>query len=143
MASWPDKRCLTTVFNNDGDFMARGSTNPDFLNGVPELAVLRVLADGPQHGYAIVQCIAKRTSGTLQFGEGSIYPVLHKLEQQGLLTTRREIAGGRERIVYRLSKRGSKQLEESCTRWQSVVQSIQALMEGGDNGLSPLVPAAS
>jgi len=70
--------------------MAKGSTNADFLNGVPELAVLRVLADGPQHGYAIVQCINKRTGGTLRFGQGSIYPALHKLEQQGLLTTRRE-----------------------------------------------------
>jgi PadR family transcriptional regulator, regulatory protein PadR len=123
--------------------MARGNTNPDFLNGVPELAVLRVLFDGPQHGYAIVQCISKRTGGTLQFGEGSIYPILHKLEQQGLLVTRREVAGGRERIVYRLSKRGSKQLEESCNRWQNVVQSIKALIEGGDNGMSPVVPAAS
>ncbi|MBX3419030.1 MAG: helix-turn-helix transcriptional regulator [Pirellulaceae bacterium] len=123
--------------------MAKGNTNPDFLNGVPELAVLRVLFDGPQHGYAIVQSISKRTGGTLQFGEGSIYPILHKLEQQGLLMTRREVAGGRERIVYRLSKRGSKQLEESCHRWQNVVQSVQALIEGGDNGLSPVVPAAS
>lgn len=123
--------------------MARGNTNPDFLNGVPELAILRVLLDGPQHGYAIVQCISKRTGGTLQFGEGSIYPILHKLEQQGLLITRREVAGGRERIVYRLSKRGSKQLEESCNKWQNVVQSIQSLIEGGDNGMSPVVPAAS
>jgi hypothetical protein len=45
--------------------------------------------------------------------------------------------------VYRLSKRGGKQLEESCNRWQNVVQSIQALIEGGDNGMSPVVPAAS
>ncbi len=123
--------------------MGRGGTNPDFLNGVPELAVLRVLSDGPQHGYAIVQSIAKRTNGTLQFGEGSIYPLLHKLELEGLLSTRREAVGGRERIVYRLSKRGIKQLTESCTRWQSVTQSIQALMEGGDYGQSPVVPAAS
>lgn len=123
--------------------MAKGGTNPDFLNGVPELAVLRVLADGPLHGYAIVQCIAKRTGGALQFGEGSIYPVLHKLEQEGLLLTKREVNGGRERIVYRLSKRGSKQLEASSARWQSVVQSIQALMEGADNGRTPVVPAAS
>ncbi len=43
--------------------MARGVTNPDYLNGVPELAVLRVLLDGPQHGYAIVQSISQRTGG--------------------------------------------------------------------------------
>lgn len=123
--------------------MSRGSTNPDFLNGVPELAVLRVLSDGPQHGYAIVQSIIQRSAGTLQFGEGSIYPVLHKLEQQGLLNSKREIADGRQRIVYRLSKRGSKQLTESCTRWRNVAQSIQTLIEGADYGQSPMVPAAS
>jgi PadR family transcriptional regulator PadR len=123
--------------------MARGSTNPDFLNGVPELAVLRVLSDGPQHGYAIVQSIIQRSGGRLQFGEGSIYPVLHKLEQQGLLSSKREITDGRQRIVYRLTKRGSKQLSESCTRWLAVAQSIQALIEGGDCGQSLLVPTAS
>lgn len=123
--------------------MAKGGTNPDFLNGVPELAVLRVLLDGPQHGYAIVQSIAERSGGTLQFGEGSIYPILHKLEQQGLLLTRRETTRGRERIVYRLSKRGSKQLEESRSRWLNVAGSIRALLEGGDNGQSPVVPATT
>jgi PadR family transcriptional regulator PadR len=123
--------------------MTRGSTNPDFLNGVPELAVLRVLSDGPQHGYAIVQSIIQRSGGRLQFGEGSIYPVLHKLEQQGLLCSKREVTDGRQRIVYRLTKRGYKQLSESCTRWLTVAQSIQVLIEGGDYGQSSLVPAAS
>ncbi len=123
--------------------MARGVTNPDYLNGVPELAVLRVLLDGPQHGYAIVQSISQRTGGCLQFGEGSIYPILHKLEQQGLLLTRREMMRGRERIIYRLSKRGCKQFEESRSRWMEVAKSIQALLEGGDYGQSPMVPAAT
>ena len=123
--------------------MAKSVSNPDYLNGVPELAILRVLLDGPQHGYAIVQSIATRTGGTLQFGEGSIYPILHKLEQEGLLLTRRETNRGRERIVYRLSKRGIKQLEESRTRWLSVANSIQTLLEGGDCGRSPVVPAAT
>lgn len=123
--------------------MPKSATNPDYLNGVPELAVLRVLLDGPQHGYAIVQSIATRTAGTLQFGEGSIYPILHKLEQEGLLLTRRETIRGRERIVYRLSKKGIKQLEESRTRWLSLAQSIQSLLEGGDYGKSPMVPATT
>ncbi len=123
--------------------MAKTNTNPDFLNGVPELAVLRVLADGPAHGYAIVQGITERTGGNLEFGEGSIYPVLHKLEQEGLLKSRREVASGRARIVYSLSRRGSKKLGESTARWREVVQSIQTLLEGEEYGPSPVVPAAS
>ncbi len=66
-----------------GGIMAKGVTNPDYLNGVPELAVLRVLMDGPQHGYAIVQSIAQRTCGTLQFGEGSIYPSCTSSNRKG------------------------------------------------------------
>lgn len=123
--------------------MAKTSTNPDFLNGVPELAVLRVLADGPAHGYAIVQGITKRTRGKLEFGEGSIYPVLHKLEQEGLLKVRREVASGRERIVYSLSRRGSKKLSESTARWHNIVLSIQTLLEGVEHGPTPMVPTAS
>jgi PadR family transcriptional regulator PadR len=127
----------------EGVFMIKTNTNPDFLNGVPELAVLRVLADGPAHGYAIVQGIARRTGYKLEFGEGSVYPVLHKLEQEGLLKSRREVARGRERIVYSLSKRGSKKLGESTARWREIAQLIQALLEGGEHGPSPVVPAAS
>ncbi len=123
--------------------MGKSNSNPDFLNGVPELAVLRVLADGPLHGYAIVQSITQRTGGELQFGEGSIYPVLHRLEQSGFLATRRETAGGRERIVYRISKKGAKQLTDSCARWYAISQSIQALIEGDCHGKPSLVPAAS
>ncbi|MFO1065128.1 MAG: helix-turn-helix transcriptional regulator [Pirellulales bacterium] len=123
--------------------MARGTSNPDFLNGVPELAVLRVLQDGPRHGYAIVQAITERTGGSLQFGEGSIYPVLHRLEQQDFVKTKREAVGGRERIIYRLSKSGSRQLADCSARWRNVAESIQALLEGGDNGLSPVVSPAS
>jgi PadR family transcriptional regulator PadR len=127
----------------NGVYMAKTNTNPDFLNGVPELAVLRVLADGPAHGYAIVQGITKRTEGRLEFGEGSIYPVLHKLEQEGLLKGRRENTNGRERIVYSLSRRGSKKLGESTARWRELVQSIQILLEGEEHGPSPVVPTAS
>lgn len=123
--------------------MPRGKQNPDFLNGVPELAVLRVLQDGPLHGYAIVQSIAKRSGGTLKFGEGSIYPILHRLENEGVLKSHREAKNGRERVVYRLSKRGVQQLESSAARWEAIADSIRALFDGGENGISPVATAAS
>jgi hypothetical protein len=73
-------------------FYGQNQYEPRFSEWVPELAVLRVLADGPAHGYVIVQGVARRTGCELEFGEGSIYPVLHKLEQEGLLKSRREVA---------------------------------------------------
>lgn len=123
--------------------MPAKKTNPDFVNGIPELLVLRVLSDGPRHGYSIVQAINSRTNQALEFGEGSIYPVLHKLEKQGLLLSRREAVRGRTRIVYRLSKRGTTQLEQSATRWQNVVAAVQTLLNGAEDGDSALATDAS
>lgn len=123
--------------------MVKGTSNPDFLNGVPELMVLRVLRDESLHGYAIVQQIAQRTGGKIEFGEGSIYPVLYRLEQDGLLTSRKEEVRGRQRILYRLSSKGLKQLESRTARWQEVVCAIQTFFEGGENGFSPVATTAS
>ena len=60
-------------------------TNPSFLNGVPELLVLQLLDRQPMHGYDLVQAIREATAMKLDFGEGCIYPVLHRLEEQKLL----------------------------------------------------------
>ena len=64
-------------------------TNPDFLNGVPELLILQLLERRPLHGYDLVQAIHDASGRKLDFGEGCIYPVLHRLEAQKLLSSRR------------------------------------------------------
>ena len=66
------------------------NSNPDFLNGIPELLVLQLLARRPMYGYELVQAIRQSTHGTLEFGEGCVYPVLHRLERSGLIAQRRE-----------------------------------------------------
>ena len=63
--------------------MTTRRTNPDFLNGVPELLILSLLAGRPMYGYELVQAIRQSTQGTLEFGEGCVYPVLHRLEAEG------------------------------------------------------------
>ena len=70
--------------------MTTKRTNPDFLNGVPELLILSLLARRPMYGYELVQAIRQSTQGTLEFGEGCVYPVLHRLEAEGLLGSKRE-----------------------------------------------------
>jgi len=118
--------------------MAVRRTNPDFLNGVPEMLLLRLLQERPQHGYELVRAIRERSAGVLDFGEGAIYPVLHRLEQQGLLRSRRESVKGRSRIVYRLTRAGSKRLQGAASRWEEVVRSVNLLLHGGENGLAPV-----
>ncbi len=67
--------------------MAGGNSN--FLSGVPELMVLRLLQDREMYGYEIVQAIQAQSYGVLSFGEGVVYPVLHGLEKDGALKSRR------------------------------------------------------
>jgi PadR family transcriptional regulator, regulatory protein PadR len=109
-------------------------TNPDFLNGVPELLILSLLAHRPMYGYELVQTIRKSTGGTLEFGEGCVYPILHHLEADGLLNGKRQIVGGRSRVVYRITAKGSKHLAGSTAKWQKIVEAIQQALQGGENG---------
>jgi PadR family transcriptional regulator PadR len=114
--------------------MSAARSNPDFLNGVPELLVLRILDRRPMHGYELVRAIETATSQTLEFGEGCIYPVLHRLEQQGALASRRETVNGRSRLVYRVTATGRKKLAASTSAWKRVVEAVNGVLEGGADG---------
>lgn len=114
-------------------------TNPDFLNGVPELLILNLLARRPMYGYELVQEICQSTNGTLEFGEGSVYPVLHHLEADGMLASKREKVAGRSRVIYRVTTKGSKQLASTVTSWQQIVQAITHSLQGGEHGEPALV----
>jgi PadR family transcriptional regulator PadR len=109
-------------------------TNPDFLNGVPELLILKLLGQRPMHGYDLVEAIKTSSDMQLEFGEGCIYPILHRLESQSYLSSRREIVGGRSRIVYRVTKKGEKRLAESWQTWKQVVAGVAAVLQGGEHG---------
>ncbi len=111
--------------------MSKLRTNPDFLNGVPELIVLRLLARQPMYGYQLVQAIRLTSGGELSFGEGSIYPVLHKLEAAGLLSSQSEIVGGRSRVTYRVTATGKKRLAGSAAEWQRIVAAVGLILQGG------------
>jgi PadR family transcriptional regulator, regulatory protein PadR len=109
-------------------------TNPDFLNGVPELLLLSLLSRRSMYGYELVQAIRQATGETLEFGEGCIYPILHRLETEGMLASKRETVAGRSRVIYRVTAKGSKQLASSVTAWQQIVQAINLALQGGEHG---------
>jgi PadR family transcriptional regulator, regulatory protein PadR len=111
--------------------MAKRNTNPDFLNGVPELVVLELLSRRPMYGYELVQAIREESDGALAFGEGCIYPLLHKLEARGDLAARRMDVGGRSRVVYRVTPKGTKQRAVSLAQWSEVVASVNRILQGG------------
>ena len=118
--------------------MTTKRSNPDFLNGVPELLLLSLLARRPMYGYELVQAIRRSTGGTLEFGEGCVYPILHRLEADGLLGGKRETVGGRSRVVYRVTAKGSKRLAGSTASWRKIVEAINLALHGGECGESAL-----
>ena len=110
--------------------MSTTRKDSDYLNGVPELLLLRLLARQPMHGYELVQGIRLLTGGVLEFGEGCIYPVLHRLEAGGLIRGAREAVGGRTRVVYRLEAAGGKRLAAATGRWERVVAAVSRALRG-------------
>ena len=111
--------------------MNRRRTNPDFLNGVPEMLLLHLLSGRPMYGYELVQAIRASTREALTFGEGCVYPLLHRLEADGLLSSERTEVGGRSRVVYRVTKAGAKRLKETVSAWSAVSEAIRTALEGG------------
>ena len=106
-------------------------TNPNFMNGVPELLILRLLQQGEMYGYELVQAIRDRTGASIAFGEGVVYPVLHNLERDGALTAQRKSVNGRSRIYYTLTPTGSSRLTDLTATWNNLTTTIQQVLTGG------------
>jgi PadR family transcriptional regulator PadR len=104
-------------------------TNPSFLNGIPELLVLRLLSHREMYGYEIVEQIRIQTREALSFGEGCIYPYLHYLESEKQVGSQRRTVDGRNRNYYKLTDRGRKRLEELTGEWKRVTTGVSLLME--------------
>jgi PadR family transcriptional regulator PadR len=118
--------------------MGERKTNPPFLNGVPEMLILQTLSRGPMYGYELVQAIRAATREELTFGEGCIYPILHRLESQGVLSASKENASGRVRVVYRVTPRGKSQLAATIGNWQRITQAVNHVLEGDARGRAAL-----
>ena len=105
--------------------------NPDFMNGVPELLILRLLKDREMYGYDLVRAIRKATGGEIALGEGVIYPTLHDLEAKGFLETRRMAKNGRTRIYYKLTRKGFNRLTDTAGEWSRIAVAVAKCMEAG------------
>ena len=92
--------------------------------------MLRLLARQEMYGYQIVEEIRTQTGKALSFGEGCIYPYLHYLEAEKLVSSRRQEVEGRNRNYYKLTNRGRKRLDELTSEWNRVTNGVGLLMEG-------------
>jgi PadR family transcriptional regulator PadR len=114
--------------------MAPRATNPNFMNGVPELLVLRLLHQEEMYGYELVQAIHSRSGAVIAIGEGVVYPVLHALESDGALKSRRKTVNGRSRIYYSVTAKGSRRLADLSGAWRNLTVAIQTVLKGDQDG---------
>src|SRR5262245_25349697 len=90
----------------------------DVIRNHLELLVLTTLRDGPGHGYSIIRAIRDRSGGEFELLEGSLYPLLHRLERSRFVTSSWSNVAGRKRRVYELSAKGAEALEEHERDWR-------------------------
>jgi PadR family transcriptional regulator, regulatory protein PadR len=114
--------------------MAVRETNPNFMNGVSELLILRLLQQDEMYGYEIVQAIRSRSDAVITVGEGVVYPVLHVLEGDGALKSRRKTVNGRSRIYYTVTATGAQRLADLSETWVNLTAAIQKMLTGGRYG---------
>jgi transcriptional regulator len=105
----------------------------DLLQGTLDLLILQIVALGPLHGYAIAQRLQQVSRDALQVQQGSLYPALHRLEEQGWLKAEwRDTETGREAKFYRLSNAGRKQLERERSDWQRLAKAVALVLKTAD-----------
>lgn len=108
-----------------------GGGNSHFMAGVPELMLLRLLKDREMYGYELVEAIAAQSKQVIALGEGVIYPVLHELEREGALKSRRKTVNGRSRVYYTLTSKGERRLKDLTSTWATLNGAIQDILRGG------------
>ena len=117
------------------------STPADLLRNSADLIVLSVLAEGPGYGYAISKQVAAQSEGAIRLSAGMLYPLLHELEQQGLLLSSWELVQasdnqdedkGRKRKWYRLSAKGKKRLAQRVAAHRAYQALIDSFIPNPD-----------
>ena len=102
----------------------------DLVQGTLDLLILSTLARQPLHGWAIAKEIESRSRDVLQVQQGSLYPALHRLEDQGwLAATWRETESGRMAKFYSLTRAGRRQMEREVSGWKRLAAGISLVIE--------------
>ena len=111
------------------DYRHMGKPN-DLVQGTLDLLILRTLALEPKHGWAIAKRIQQVSQEVLQVQQGSLYPALHRLEQQGWIEAEWAEAGsGRQAKFYRLTRAGRGQLEKETENWARLSGAINVVLK--------------
>ncbi len=101
----------------------------EFLKGTLDMLILKVVAAGAIHGYAISQRIQQISKDFFQVPQGSLYPALHRLEERGWLDAEwKDSSTGREAKFYKLTRKGKKQLETEVLHWEQLSDAVSLIL---------------
>jgi len=107
-----------------------------FARDINELLVLSTLRDGPKHGYQIGLDVETESNGLFRFRHGTLYPILHRLEGEGLIRGTWSKAGGRRRKVYSLTGSGERHLDGGTSRVGEIVEGLMSVLRGPGEALA-------
>lgn len=116
---------LLSVTNGNGTM----SKPTDLVQGTLDLLILKVIALEPMHGWAIAQRISQVSNDVLQVGQGSLYPALHKLEQQGWIEAEwGESENNRRAKFYTITREGRRFLKQEAAQWERLSAAISGIV---------------
>jgi transcriptional regulator len=108
---------------------AMGKQQPDMIRGTLDMLVLKVLSIEPLHGWGICERIRQISDEELQVNQGSLYPALHKLTQEGWIKSYWELTENNRRArYYRLTRAGARQLEVEAAHWDRLATAVSRVM---------------
>jgi DNA-binding PadR family transcriptional regulator len=116
--------------------------NKDLMAASSTPIVLAILTEGDSYGYAIIKRVRELSGGRMEWTDGMLYPVLHRLERLGHVAARWQVAeSGRKRKYYRITSQGRKQLAEERKQWQAVDATLKGIWQALSASITNLTPA--
>ena len=100
------------------------------MSGSTTLLILSLLDREEMYGYQMITELARRSNRTFEMREGTLYPILHALEAERLVTVKEREADGRVRKYYRITKKGRKALEDKKAEWAVFTEQVNAIIHG-------------
>ena len=105
-----------------------GKTSRDLMRGSMDLMVLATLLDEAKYGYLIQQRLSESSGGLVKLQAGTLYPLLHKLEDEKLIRSRWDKSSGRRRKWYELTATGRKRLKQQAHQWNEYAECLRKLL---------------
>ena len=110
--------------------MSKSVFSSELVRSSTDLVILALLGDRPMYGYEILMTLADRGNGEFEFKQGTLYPVLYRLEREGWIRAKWETPPkGKKRKVYSLTADGEKELKYRSEKWSQYIKAVNSLLK--------------